>query len=108
VSNAHFGCGGYTLAERDVQSHFSLEYTGLCHDIGSMVTEKIPALKDLSQEEKLILVKELWDDLAAQPHAFPPREDHVRILKERLEHFRTHPADVVAWEDVKSQILGSR
>jgi putative addiction module component (TIGR02574 family) len=73
-----------------------------------MVTEKIPALKDLSQEEKLILVKELWEELAAQPDSFPQREDHVRVLKERLDHFRKNPTDVVAWEDVKARILGAR
>jgi len=72
-----------------------------------MIAEKIPELKSLSTEEKLILVGELWDELAAQPDAFPPRQDHIRVLKERLQHFRQHPADVVAWEEVKARILGS-
>jgi hypothetical protein len=39
-----------------------------------MIAEKIPELKTLSAEEKLILVGELWDELAASPDAFPPRE----------------------------------
>ena len=73
-----------------------------------MIAEKIPELKSLSADEKLILVGELWDELAAQPDAFPPREEHVRILRERLEHYRQHPEDVVAWEDVKARILASR
>jgi putative addiction module component (TIGR02574 family) len=73
-----------------------------------MIAERIPELKNLSSEEKLILVGELWDELAAHPEAFPPREDHVKLLKERLEHFRQHPGDVVAWEKVKARILGSR
>ena len=73
-----------------------------------MIAETIPELKSLSPGEKLILVGELWDELAAQPKAFPPREDHVRLLQERLEHFRQHPEDVMAWEDVKARILASR
>jgi len=73
-----------------------------------MIVEKIPELKSLSSEEKLILVGELWDELAAQPDAFPPREDHIELLKKRLEHYRQHPADVVAWEQVKERILRSR
>ena len=73
-----------------------------------MIAEKIPELKSLSPEEKLILVGELWDELAARPGAFPPREDHIKLLQERLEHYREHPADVVAWEDVKARILGIR
>jgi len=74
----------------------------------AMIAEKIPELKSLSPEEKLILVGELWDELAAQPDAFPPRQDHIEVLKERLEHYRQNPADVVAWEQVKARILGFR
>ena len=73
-----------------------------------MIAEKIPALKMLSPEEKLILVGELWEELATTPEAFPVREDHVRILQDRLEHYRLHPQDVTAWEDVKARILGAR
>ena len=73
-----------------------------------MVAEKIPQPKNLSSEEKLILVGELWDQLAADPNAFPKRDDHVKVLEERLTHFRAHPNDVIAWEDVKRRILNSR
>jgi putative addiction module component (TIGR02574 family) len=73
-----------------------------------MIVEKIPALKALSVEEKLTLVRELWEELAAHPDAFPPREDHIKLLQERLEYYRQHPEDVVAWEKVKARILGSR
>ena len=73
-----------------------------------MIAEKIPALQMLSLDEKLILAAELWDELAAHPDAFPPRGDHIKILQERLEHYRRHPEDVTAWEDVKARILASR
>ena len=73
-----------------------------------VIAEKIPELKSLSMEEKLILVGELWDELSAQPDALAPREDHIALLKDRLEHYRQHPADVVAWEEVKARILASR
>ena len=73
-----------------------------------MIAERIPELKNLSPSEKLILVGELWDELAATPDAFPPREDHIKILEERLAHYRQHPDDIVAWEDVKARILASR
>jgi putative addiction module component (TIGR02574 family) len=73
-----------------------------------MVSEKIPQLKNLSPEEKLILVGELWDQLAADPEAFPKRDDHVKLLEVRLAHFQQHPDDVIAWEEVKKRILSSR
>ena len=73
-----------------------------------MVAEKIPQLKDLSSEEKLILVGELWDQLAEDPKAFPRCEDHVRLLEARLAQFRENPDDVIAWEQVKARIFSSR
>jgi putative addiction module component (TIGR02574 family) len=73
-----------------------------------MIAEKIPGLKSLSPEEKLILVGELWDELAARPDAFPPREDHIKLLRERLDAYRENPETVIAWEDVKARILASR
>lgn len=73
-----------------------------------MIAEKIPQLSSLSVEEKLILVGELWDELAAHPGALPPRQDHVQVLEERLAHFREHPEDVAAWEEVRKRILASR
>jgi len=73
-----------------------------------MIAEKIPELETLSPEEKLVLVGELWDELATHPDTLPPREDHIKLLRERLEHYREHPNDVVAWEEVKSRIRASR
>jgi putative addiction module component (TIGR02574 family) len=73
-----------------------------------MIAERIPELKNLTAEEKLILVAELWDELAQHPEAFPVREDHLKLLRERLEQYRKNPENVVAWEDVKARILSSR
>lgn len=87
---------------------FALEERGALDEAVSVIAERIPELKSLSMEEKLMLVRELWDELSARPDAFPPREDHVKLLQERLDHFRQYPNDVVAWEEVKARILGSR
>lgn len=74
-----------------------------------MVADKFPQLKNLSPEEKLILVGELWDQqLASEPSALPKREDHVKLIEERLARLRAHPDDVIAWEEVKKRILSSR
>jgi len=89
-------------------AYFNLEEAVLLNENGDTIVEKIPELKSLSPEEKLILVGELWEELAARPDAFPPRDDHIQLLKERLDHYRQHPEDAVAWEQVKERILGSR
>jgi len=86
----------------------SLESESLPREDTRVIAEKIPALQALSPDEKLILAGELWEELAANPKAFPKRADHLKILQERLDHYRQHPEDVMAWEGVKARILASR
>jgi putative addiction module component (TIGR02574 family) len=69
-----------------------------------VITERIPQLKALSSEEKLVLVGEIWNELAAQPNAFPARQDHIQLLRERLDHYRQNPEDVIAWDDLRAAI----
>ena len=75
-----------------------------------MIAETIPELNRLSPEEKLILVGELWDELAARPNAFPPREDHLAILQQRgCEHYHKHPEEVSdGGKNVKAALRHSR
>ena len=73
-----------------------------------MIAETIPALQNLSPDEKLILAGELWAEIVAIPAALPPREDHLRIIQERLEHHQRHPEQVVAWDEVRARILRAR
>jgi putative addiction module component (TIGR02574 family) len=73
-----------------------------------MIAETIPQLKNLSREEKLILVEEIWNELASDPEAFPPREDHIQIVRERMAHFRENPDSASPWNEVKARILGSK
>jgi putative addiction module component (TIGR02574 family) len=87
---------------------FDIELKAIVRENGKMIAERIPALKNLSLEEKLILAGELWDELAQHPNGFPSRDDHVKLLQERLEHYKQNPHDIVSWESVKARILSAR
>jgi putative addiction module component (TIGR02574 family) len=73
-----------------------------------MIAERIPQLQNLSPEEKLILVGEIWDELAASPNSLPPRQDHIDLLKQRLADYKKNPTDVRSWEEVKSAITSGK
>lgn len=73
-----------------------------------MIAERIPELKRLSLNEKLILVSELWEELSEHPEVFPPEQEHVNLLQERQAHYRQNPGSLSAWEDVKARIIASR
>lgn len=59
---------------------------------------------ELSPPEKLQLVEDLWDDLAATPQAVPVHEWQKQELAKRKSNLLNHPAAGLSWEDVKRRI----
>jgi putative addiction module component (TIGR02574 family) len=59
---------------------------------------------DLSPSEKLQLVEDLWDDLAATPQAVPVYDWQRQELAKRKTNLLNHPATGLSWEDVKRRI----
>ena len=71
-----------------------------------MILERHPELRQLSPAEKLALVSELWDDLAAHPEQVPVAPEQIAELDRRMEAYRQDPTQVTTWEAVKERILG--
>jgi putative addiction module component (TIGR02574 family) len=58
----------------------------------------------LSPAEKLQLVEDLWDDLAANPEAVPVHEWQKRELARRKANLMANPASSLSWEEVKRRV----
>ena len=59
---------------------------------------------DLSPSEKLQLVEDLWDDLAAAPETVPVYDWHKQELARRKANLLKHPASGLEWEEVKRNV----
>ncbi len=59
---------------------------------------------ELSPSEKLQLVEDLWDDLAAAPDTIPVHDWQRQELTRRKTNLMQNPASGVQWEDVKRRI----
>lgn len=59
---------------------------------------------DLSPPEKLQLVEDLWDDLAATPSDVPIHDWQKEELARRKKNLQRNPASGLSWEEVKSRI----
>lgn len=59
---------------------------------------------ELSPAEKLQLVEDLWDDLAASPEAVPIFEWQKLELARRKANLMSKPASGLSWEEVKRRI----
>ncbi|HEV7402188.1 MAG TPA: addiction module protein [Chthoniobacteraceae bacterium] len=71
-----------------------------------MILEKHPELADLSAEEKLELIRELYSALEERGE-LEPNPAIVADLHRRREDYLRDPSRVVAWEDVKRKLAAS-
>ena len=53
---------------------------------------------DLSPSEKLQLVKDLWDDLAATPESVPVYDSQREELARRKANLMKYPASALTWK----------
>jgi putative addiction module component (TIGR02574 family) len=59
---------------------------------------------DLSPAEKLQLVEDLWDDLAATPEAVPVHDWQKAELARRKQNLMNNPGSALSWEEVKRRV----
>jgi putative addiction module component (TIGR02574 family) len=59
---------------------------------------------DLSPSEKMQLVQDLWDDLAATPDEVPVHDWQKEELARRKANLQKNPAAGLSWDEVKRRI----
>ncbi len=71
---------------------------------GTYMNNPITSIFDLSPSEKLQLVEDLWDDLAANPEDVPVYDWQKKELSRRKTNFIQNPASGLSWEEVKRRL----
>jgi putative addiction module component (TIGR02574 family) len=71
-----------------------------------MSTEPLVArFRELSQDDQLRLVQELWNEIADEVSNMPLTDSQRRLLDERLADEEQNPDDVGPWAKAKEDIL---
>ncbi len=60
---------------------------------------------ELSVPERIQLVEDIWDSVAAIPEAIPLTDAQREELDRRLEDYQKNPSAGFSWEDVKKRLL---
>jgi putative addiction module component (TIGR02574 family) len=68
------------------------------------MTPSISSVFDLTAAEKLQLVEDLWDELAAAPEAVPVYDWQKDELARRKARLADDPASTLPWEEVKQRV----
>ena len=63
-----------------------------------------PLVFDLSPSEKLQLVEDLWDDLAAEPDEVPVHDWQREELARRKANLMKNPSSGLTWEELKRRV----
>lgn len=68
------------------------------------VSMRALGLDHLSLAERIMLVEELWDSIAATPEAITLTEAHEHDLQRRLDAYRDDPKAGSSWDEVKARL----
>ena len=63
------------------------------------------ALNNLSVDERLRLISELWDSLADEVEQAPLTEEQKQETDRRLATFRADPNSAIPWDQVEAEAL---
>ena len=72
-----------------------------------------PTMKDLgidllSLDDRLVLVEEIWNSIAAKPDALPLTEDQKELLGRRRADLDANPDNVLTWDEIKRHVRRER
>jgi len=76
--------------------------------MGSMSKFSLADVLELSLQERIRLVEDIWDSISAVPESVALTVAQREELDRRLADYRAHPEEGSPWEEVKMRILGSR
>lgn len=62
---------------------------------------------ELSVSERILLVEDIWDSIAAVPESVPLTDAQKQELERRLDAYHKNPAIGSPWEEVISRIKAS-
>jgi putative addiction module component (TIGR02574 family) len=64
----------------------------------------LSAFKKFSTSEKILILEELWDSIAADQESFELSEKQREELDRRVSDYYSSPDDGYSWEDVTTRI----
>ena len=68
----------------------------------------IDDIKALTIPERIILVDEIWDSIAADTEAMPLTPEQRDEIDRRIDEWEASPKVGSSWEEVKARIQGRR
>jgi putative addiction module component (TIGR02574 family) len=62
----------------------------------------------LSVQDRLALVQEIWDSIAAEADQLPLTEETKGLLDRRIADLEARPGEVLTWDQIRRSVQGER
>ncbi len=72
------------------------------------VTATLAEIAKLPVEQRIQLVQDIWDTIAAENAAPELNEEQKRELERRVAELDANPNNVLTWEEIKARVRGQK
>jgi putative addiction module component (TIGR02574 family) len=73
-----------------------------------MLTTSLAGITQLSTAERIQLVEDIWDTIAAQPEEMRLTEAQTQELDRRLSTYQQNPLAGASWQEVQQRVRGQK
>lgn len=73
-----------------------------------MSTDTLSEILKMTVDERIRLVEDIWDSIAADPAALDIPAEQIDELDRRLDDAAANPGQGRPWSEVRDRLLGSR
>jgi putative addiction module component (TIGR02574 family) len=73
-----------------------------------MSTKPFNEISKLSVSERIQLVEDIWDSIAAEPESIAITEVQRQELDRRLDNYNNNPQPGSTWDEVKKRVRDSK
>jgi putative addiction module component (TIGR02574 family) len=69
-----------------------------------MIVERIPAIGELSPQDRYLLATELWEQIETNEDAIPVDDAVIQLLEARHQEYLADPTKVISWDALKAKL----
>lgn len=68
------------------------------------MTKLLTEILEMSVPERILLVEAIWDSIAVESENVKLDADQQKLVRDRLESYKSNPGNVLTWEQIKSSL----
>ncbi len=64
----------------------------------------LPEIENLSIPEKILLLEDMWENIASDEASVPVPKNHIEVLENRMQKYVSAPGNLLSLDELRSRI----